>query len=177
MEELPDSDAAGRTEDDIGGESGDLHPDNDASPGYSFTRVMTVILFSYVVGIFGGVAFGLALLAACAIPWGWFMALFGERMGPWVVLVVGGGFASGAFIQLQLPASRTRFLFLFLGNPGFLVFLLTVVNTTYINLGYFPKDSPNEVLLWTALLAVAGTVTAVLGDRYAWKHKTRAGIA
>jgi hypothetical protein len=143
---------------------------------YSFTRVMVVFLFSHIVGLFGGIAFMLILLAPLALPWWFVISLLGEEIGPLAILLTGGGFASGCFLNIQLPRFRTRFLLLFTGNPAFLLFLAVVLNPGGIGMVRFPGFYLDQRMEIAALFAAFGAFCAVLGDRYASRRKEEAGI-
>jgi hypothetical protein len=146
------------------------------SAEYSFTRVMVVFLFSHVVGLLGGAAFALILLAPLALPWWAVIVLLGDRIGPLAILFAGGGFASGCFLHIQLPKFPARFLLLFIGNPAFVFFLMVVLNPDAIASVKIPGFYLNQDLMAAAGLTVCGTFFAILGDRYAWRHKEQAGI-
>jgi hypothetical protein len=148
-----------------------------AVPAYSFARIAVVIFFGQVAGVVGAVFLFVIMFAPCGIPITIIQNLFGEVTGLLVVFSLAGGFASGCFINLQIPRVRWRFILLFCGNPTFLLFVLAVVlvrmdRAWTINGIVLNTDSLHVIALFLAL----GTLTAVLGDWYTWRRAERAGV-
>jgi hypothetical protein len=152
-------------------------PEERTVPAYSFSRIVTVILFGQAVGLVGAAFFFLIMFAPCGIPWAVCEGLFGKTGAILVVYSIGGGFTSGCFIKLHLRNAPWRFLILFVGNPSFLLFCVAAASVQMNrSCEVFGITLDYAGLSLSTLFVLLGTLSAAVGDRYTWRRAKHTGV-